>query len=164
MHPALNPLCETLRDEVALHARLRDELAYEADREGKLGGGEVLRVQQRKYQLVEQIEEAEARRMEHVRELARAWDEAPEALTLSRIRQRCEPEMQSALAECHEHLLALVEEIRELARTTGAAASARLKAVDATLAVVGEAARVHPTYSEAGRLHKRRPTFKHTTA
>ncbi|NIW85405.1 MAG: hypothetical protein GWN09_02175, partial [Gammaproteobacteria bacterium] len=57
-----------------------------------------------------------------------------------------------------------VEEIRTLARETGRNAQARLKAIDATLAVIGEAAKVHPTYSEAGRLTKRTPTFKQTSA
>jgi hypothetical protein len=57
-----------------------------------------------------------------------------------------------------------VEEIRRLAKETGANAAARLKAIDATLAVIGEAVKMHPTYSEAGRLQKRTPTFKHTSA
>ena len=40
----------------------------------------------------------------------------------------------------------------------------RQKAIDATLSVIGEAVKMHPTYSEEGRLQKKAPPFKEPSA
>ena len=39
-----------------------------------------------------------------------------------------------------------------------------MKAIDATLAAIKEALKIHSTYSEAGRLQKATPTLKSTSA
>lgn len=164
MDNLLNELNALLGDEVALHEELRADLAFEAERDGELPSAEFLRLQQRKYHWVNLIEGLEARRMEQVRTLAGQWQVDARELTLREIIARVPEPLGEAFREHHTALRALVEEIRRLARDTGANAQARMKAIDATLHVIGEAAKMHPTYSEAGRLQKRTPTFKHTSA
>ena len=56
------------------------------------------------------------------------------------------------------------EEIRKLAAVTSSNAQARLKAIDATLAVVKEAMKIHSTYSEGGQLNRSTPSLKSTSA
>ena len=56
------------------------------------------------------------------------------------------------------------ERARELAAVTSGNAQARLRAIDATLAVVRDALKIYSTYSEEGHLQKRTPTLKSTSA
>lgn len=160
----LNDLEAVLREEIALHAGLRDELAAELEQDGALDSKAFIALQRRKYSHVTRIEAQESRRIAKVGELALHWDEAADSLTLRHIVARVPEAVGERLADCHAQLVALVEEIRELARETGSNAQARLKAVEATLQVVGEAARLHPTYSGRGRLQQKPPTFKSTSA
>jgi hypothetical protein len=160
----LAELKDMLRQEIDLHTALRDDLAFEAEHDGGLDSMTMLNLQQRKYHLVSRIEGVENRRISKVRELARGWNEPLDGMTLKKIIGRVDSAQAKELQACHEGLLALVESIRRLARETGANAQARLKAVEATLSVIGEAARVHPTYSEEGRLQQRPPSFKSTSA
>lgn len=164
MHDLLTDLKNLLTDEVALHERLRGDLTRELEQDGEISGADYLKLQQRKYYWVNQIESIESRRIGHVEALARDWDVEPRALTLRTIIARAPEAVADDLQGSFDALKALVEEIRGLGRKTGGNAQARLKAIDATLAVIGEAARMHPTYSEAGRIHKRTPNFKHTSA
>ena len=161
---AIEAMAELLSQEVQLHEDLRGELTREKELDGSLNGPQVLRVQQRKYHLVGRIEALEAQRMTQVRELARQWEEPVEALTLRRIIERSADEQAGQLSGYHQALVSLLEEIGQLARETGANAQARLKAVEATLSIVGEAARVHPTYSGRGRIQQKPPAFKSTSA
>lgn len=163
MKTLLNDLKALLADEVALHEGLKADLALESEQDGKLSAGDFLRLQQRKYYWINRIEGIEAQRMDQVRKLAEAWDTDPRKLTLRAIIARSPAPLGTEFQGYHGALTALVEEIRALARETGANAAARQKAVDATLAVIGEAARIHTTYSEAGRMKKRTPTFKQTS-
>lgn len=160
----LNELTALLRDEMALHEGLRDELRFEAAHDGRLDGRSLLALQQRKVNWVSRIESLEGRRMNKVGELARSWGEPSEQLTLSRIIERAPAHDSEGLQDCFDGLRALVDEIRTLARETGANAQARLKAIEATLSVIGEAAKLHPTYSGSGRLQHKPPTFKQTSA
>jgi FlgN protein len=160
----LNDLKALLGEEVALHEGLKADLALESEQDGQLSAGDYLRLQQRKYYWINQIEGIEARRIEQVRNLAESWALDARKLTLREIVARTEEPVSVEFQGYHQALTGLVNEIRKLARETGANASARLKAIDATLAVIGEAVKMHPTYSEAGRLQKRTPTFKHTSA
>ncbi|MCH8883126.1 MAG: hypothetical protein IIA41_06455 [SAR324 cluster bacterium] len=73
------------------------------------------------------------------------------------------PERCEALAGRPELLEAFVQR-GMLAQVTSANAQARLKAIDATLAAIKEALKIHSTYSEAGRLQKATPTLKSTSA
>ena len=164
MERHLTELKTLLFEEIALHEALRDDLAFELAQDGNLNGAEFLKLQQRKYIRAQQIEEMEARRIGQVRSMAEAWQTEPRQLTLRAIIARCSPPLAGEFEACHGKLQTLVNEIRPLARETAANAQARLKAIDATLAVIGEAARMHPTYSEEGRLQQRPPTFKHTSA
>ena len=164
MKASLLDLDQLLEEEVLLHEGLRDELAFECEKDGELGGTEFLKLQQRKYNLVARIENLETRRENKVRELAREWNETSEELTLSRIISKVEEDEAAVFQGRFNGLKALVEEIRHLAKESGQNAQARLKAVEATLSVVGEAARVHPTYSDAGKIRQRPPTFKNTSA
>lgn len=164
MEKLLNDLKALLGEEVALHEGLKADLAFESEQDGKLSSEDYLRLQQRKYYWINQIEGIELRRIEQVRKLAESWTLDARKLTLREIVARSPDPLAAEFQGCHEALTALVQSIRELARETGANASARLKAIDATLAVIGEAVKMHPTYSEAGRLQKRTPTFKHTSA
>ena len=152
-----------LRQELELHEGLRGELTQERDLDGELNGPAVLRAQQRKYHLVGRIEALEEQRMSKVRELARVWDEPVEQLTLRQIIARAPHEPAEQLSGYHKALLGLLEEIRVLAHETGTNASSRLKAVEATLSVVGDATRMHPTYSDRGRLRQKPPAFKSTS-
>jgi hypothetical protein len=160
----LNELKALLGEEVALHEGLKADLAFESEQDGKLSSSDYLRLQQRKYYWINQIEGIEARRIDQVRKLAESWTLEARKLTLREIIARAPEPLGAEFQGYHEALTTLVEAIRGLARETGANASARLKAIDATLAVIGEAVKMHPTYSEAGRLQKRTPTFKHTSA
>lgn len=164
MEQLLNELKALLEEEVGLHEGLRSDLAFEAEHDGSLSATDFLRLQQRKYYWINQIEGIEARRMEQVRTLADAWQVEPRQLTLREIMARAPEPLDGEFQGYHGALTRLVEEIRGLARETGANAQARLKAIDATLAAIGEAVKMHPTYSEAGRLNKRTPTFKSTSA
>jgi hypothetical protein len=160
----LTELRTLLSEEIALHEGLRDDLAFELAQDGNLSGAEFLKLQQRKYIRAQQIEEMEARRIGQVGQLAETWQMETRQLTLRAIIARCSQPLAGEFETCHQTLQTLVDEIRALTRVTAANAQARLKAIDATLAVVGEAARMHPTYSEEGRLQQRPPTFKHTSA
>ncbi|MDH4247518.1 MAG: flagellar protein FlgN [Deltaproteobacteria bacterium] len=160
----LEELSDLLRQELALHESLRNELVGERDNDGKVDGPNLLRLQQKKYHLVSRIETLEDRRISKVRELANIWAEPVESLTLKAIIGRVPESPAQTLSACHSGLLRLIEEIRVLARETGANAQSRLKAVEATLSIVGEAARMHPTYSGSGKIQQRRPTFKNTSA
>ena len=164
METLLNELKALLSQEVALHEGLKSDLAFEAEHDGKLTSAEFLRLQQRKYYWVNQIEGIETRRMEQVKALSDHWAVEPRELTLRAIIARSPEGIDEEFRSAHAALTDLVAEIRSLAKETGANAAARLKAIDATLAVIGDAAKMHPTYSEAGRLQKRTPTFKHTSA
>jgi FlgN protein len=160
----LTDLKALLGEEVALHEGLQADLAFESEQDGKLPAADFLRLQQRKYYWINRIEGIEQQRMDQVRRLAEHWQLDARKLTLREIIARAPEDLSGEFQGQHSALTALVEEIRRLARATGANAQARLKAIDATLAVIGEAAKMHPTYSEAGRLQKRTPTFKHTSA
>ena len=164
MEKLLNDLKALLGEEVALHEGLKADLAFESEQDGTLSSGDYLRLQQRKYYWINQIEGIEARRIEQVRKIAEDWAVDARKLTLREIIARAPQDDGAEFQGYHDALSALVQAIRELAKVTGANASARLKAIDATLAVIGEAVKMHPTYSEAGRLQKRTPTFKHTSA
>ncbi len=164
MENLLTALTSLLSEEIALHEGLKSDLALEAEQDGKLTAGEFLKLQQRKYHWAHQIGELEARRIDQVDALAQCWSEDPRQLTLRSIIARATSPHDEALQGCYKALRALVDEVRHLAGETGANAQARLKAIDATLAIIGEAARIHPTYSDAGRLLQRKPTFKDTTA
>jgi hypothetical protein len=160
----LMTLSALLQEEVALHEALKGELDHEAKQDGALDGPAVLRTQQRKLQTVRRIQDLEAKRIALIKDLARDWQEPPEELTLRRIIPRAPQAIGAELQGSYTGLLAAVHEIRDLARITGANAQARLKAVDATLAIVHDAVKVHPTYSEAGRLQNKPVTFKYTSA
>lgn len=164
VEPILTELQALLREEMSLHAGLRDELRLECDEDGKLNSTEFIGLQQRKYNLVARIENLETKRMSKVSELAQQWEEPMESLTLGKIIDRSEETHGKPLKSCFDGLLALVEEIRELSRESGANANARLKAVESTLSVISDAARVHPTYSGKGKIQQRPPTFKATSA
>jgi hypothetical protein len=158
----LQELSRILREQVGLHEALKGHLEEESAQDGRLNGAALLRAQQLKYQTARQIQELETRRMALVRELAKAWGRPPEELTLKRIVPRASPETGAELLASHAALTALMETIRELAGGTSANAQARLLAVDATLAVIHEAVKVHPTYSGAGKLRAQPVTFTHT--
>jgi len=153
-----------LEAEISLHEGLRDDLALEAEQDGKLNSQDFLQLQQRKYTRVHQIETLEAQRQEQVKALADAWSRPAGELTLQEISRQAGDSAGDDLRSYRESLLQLTEEIRNLAKRTGANAQARLKAIDATLAVIGEAVRLHPTYSPGGKIKQRPPTFKQTSA
>ncbi len=160
----LKDLNQLLMEEIEIHEALKIELQQEAARDGELNGADLLKLQQGKIRKMREIQGLELKRMQLVDELAAAWNEDPAELTLRRIVPRASAEIGERLAACHEQLVALVESIRELARETAGNAQARLKAIDATLAVINEAIKMHPTYSEEGRLQKVTPSFKETSA
>lgn len=164
MSTSLQQLDALLREEVALHEVLRDDLAREVAQDGDMGSAELMDIQQRKYHVAHQIELLERRRLEQVRALAQEWETASGDLSLREIVERTDAPQSESFQGYHEALTALVEEIRALAKASGGNAQARLKAVEATLAVVGEAVRLHPTYSQAGRIRQRPPSFKQTSA
>lgn len=145
----LSELKTILDDEISLHEGLKNDLAFELEQDGELTGAEYVKLQQRKYYRIHQIETLESRRIGQVAELAKAWEQTPKKLTLREIIARSPGKVGSELQGCHDALAALVQEIRELARETGGVAQARLKAIDATLAVIGEAVKMHPTYSDS---------------
>lgn len=176
MQQLLKELKSLLDKEVALHEELKGDLALELENDGQLSGADYLKVQQSKFYRAHQIETLERKRIGQVSELTRKISAAeepgagpegntpPRSLTLKEIIAQSPPEMGKELQGCHEALSALVNEIRHMAREAGGIAQARLKAIDATLSVIGETVKMHPTYSGAGRLEKRTPTFKQTSA
>jgi flagellar biosynthesis/type III secretory pathway chaperone len=160
----LKALSALLRDEVGLHEALKADLDHEARLDGKLDGGEVLRLQQHKQGLVRRIQELEQDRIGLVNALARGWSEPAEALTLRRIIPLAPEPLSQELKDSYASLMTLVGAIRELARTTAGNAAARLKAVEATLNVIHETAKVHATYSGSGKLQAPPVTLKYTSA
>lgn len=164
MDDKLTQLKALLNEQIALHEGLQSALQTEAARDGTLDGADLLKLQQTKYGSAHEIQQLEARRLGLVQQIAQAWGEEPADLTLRRIAARAGAPQGEELEHCHQRLLALVSDIRSLARQTGANSQARLKAIDATLAVVNTAVRMHPTYLEGGRLQKMTPTFKQTSA
>lgn len=164
METKLTHLKELLIEEIEIHEALKSDLQSEADQDGKLDGATLIHLQREKNRKAREIQAIESKRIQRVEEIAACWSLLPKELTLRRIIPRTPQPLNEQLAACHRQLVALVEEIRILARETSRNARARLKAIDATLAVVGEAARLHSTYSEEGRLQKVTPTFKQTSA
>lgn len=160
----LTALLDVLEQEIRQHQALEIELENEAALDGTMTGSELLRIQARKNACVRTVRDLEKRRAEIVRAIAQAWDEPPELITLRRIAGRAPEPAGERLMRCHAELMGLVERIRELSATTSQNAQARLKAIDATLAVIKEALKIHSTYSEEGRLQKRTPTLKSTSA
>ncbi|MCZ6645429.1 MAG: flagellar export chaperone FlgN [SAR324 cluster bacterium] len=163
MEARLNDLKSLLEEEIETHEALRKELEQEAAQDGAMDGMTLLKTQQDKIRLVREIQALERRRMQIVDELAGIWNEAPADLTLRRIISRVEEALGQRLGESHARLVALVEDIRRLAKETSFNAQARLKAIDATLAVINETIKMHPTYSEEGRLQKVTPSFRQTS-
>ena len=164
MDRELNALLEILQQEIHQHQALESELDNEAALDGTLNGGDLLRLQAKKNACVRAIRDLEARRIQAVARIAAAWGEPAEGLTLRKIIARLPEERGATLARCHAELMRLVTRIRALAQVTGGNAQARLKAIDATLGVIKEALKMHPIYSEEGRLQKRTPTLKSTSA
>ncbi len=160
----LTHLKELLIEEIKIHQALKSDLQSEAEQDGKLDGAALIHLQREKNQKAREIQVMESQRIQLVEEIAAGWSLPPKELTLRRIIPRTPKPLDEQLAACHRQLVALVEEIRALARETSRNAQARLKAVDATLSVIGEVAKLHPTYSEEGRLQKVTPTFKETSA
>ena len=164
MQQYLPELLELLKEEILHHSALEHELEQEADLDGSLNGSELLQIQMRKTKCVRDIRDLEKRRIELVSRIAQDWGESTEAITLSRI-IGCAPIREGeALQQCYSELQDLVHRIRKLAQVTSSNAQARLKAIDATLAAIKEALKIHSTYSEAGRLQKATPTLKSTSA
>ncbi|MCH8843680.1 MAG: flagellar export chaperone FlgN [SAR324 cluster bacterium] len=164
MKNRLDDLIGILREEIALHSALLLELAAEAERDGKLNGNELLGFQARKSKVVHAIREQESNRIRIVEDLGRHWQLEGQDLTLKQIIAHAPTEAGNALEDCHSELKRLVGRIRELAAITSANAQARLRAIDATLAVVRDALKIYSTYSEEGHLHQRTPTLKSTSA
>lgn len=164
METKLTQLKELLIEEIKIHQALKSDLQSEAEQDGKLDGAALIHLQREKNHKAREIQAMEGQRIQLVEDIAADWGLPPKELTLRRIIPRTPQPLDEQLATCHRQLVALVEEIRTLARETSRNAQARLKAIDATLAVVGEAARLHSTYSEEGRLQKVLPTFKETSA
>ena len=164
MQELLIELKSMLEHQISLHESLKTDLVCESEQDGTLSGTEFLRLQQRKYFWAAQIEEAESHRISQVKELAGHWNLEDKDIRLRDIIARSPTPIDEELSAKRETLIALVAEIRSLARETGANAAARLKAVDAALQVIGEAACQHPTYSGKGRIRQKPPTFKSTSA
>ena len=159
-----NRLQDILEEEIAIHAALKQDLQLERVQDGRIDGMTLLKLQEEKNRKFHHIQVKEIERMGLVREIAADWGEDPENLTLSQIIPRVAPRLGEQLRDCHGRLIDLVNDIRDLAKITSSNAQARLKAIDATLAVINEAVKMHPTYSEEGRLETMTPTFKHTSA
>ena len=85
MEKLLNDLKALLGEEVALHEGLKADLAFESEQDGTLSSGDYLRLQQRKYYWINQIEGIEARRIEQVRKIAEDWAVDARKLTLREI-------------------------------------------------------------------------------
>lgn len=164
MEDKLKELSALLREEVSLHEALKADLDQEVAQDGKLNGGDLLRLQQHKHALVRRINELEQDRMAVVKALSRAWNEPPESLTLRRIIPRAPDGIGEELKDSYTSLMSLVNAIRTLAKTSSGNAQSRLKAVDATLNVIHEAVKVHSTYSGSGKLQSPPVTLKHTSA
>lgn len=164
METKLTQLNQLLLEEISIHEALKSDLQTEAEQDGKMDGATLLGIQKEKNRRAREIKTLENKRIQLVEEIAAGWGESVQELTLRKIIPRAPKPLNEELSACHGRLMALVEEIRLLARETARNAKARLKAIDATLAVVGEAARLHTTYSEEGRLHMVTPTFKETSA
>lgn len=163
MEDKLKELSALLQEEVSLHEALKADLDLEVSQDGKTSGSDLLRLQQHKHALVRRINELEQDRMEVVKALARAWHQAPEALTLRRIIPRAPEPVGEELKDSYSRLMGLVNAIRSLARTSAGNAQSRLKAVDATLSVIHEAVKVHSTYSGKGKLQSPPVTLKYTS-
>src|SRR5262249_22479415 len=85
MESKLDALKRLLQDEVSLHEALKEELHQESLHDGAIDSANLLRLQQRKYHLARQIQDLESQRIALVKELAKAWQEPAEELTLRRI-------------------------------------------------------------------------------
>lgn len=164
METRLTHLNQLLLEEISIHEALKSDLRSEAEQDGKMDGATLLSIQKEKNRKAREIKILENKRIQLVEEIAAAWGESVQELTLRKIIPRAPKPLNEELSACHSRLVALVDDIRLLTRETARNAQARLKAIDATLAVVGEAARLHTTYSEEGRLHTVTPTFKETSA
>jgi hypothetical protein len=164
METKLDALQRLLQEEVSLHQALKEELREESLQDGKIDSASLLRMQQRKYHTARQIQDLESQRIALVKELAKAWKTPGEELTLRRISETVGGPAGQELLSAHGTLVSLVHDIRELSRLTGSNAGARLKAIDATLAVIHDAVNLHTTYSEAGKLQNKPVTFKYTSA
>jgi hypothetical protein len=163
MNRELHELLGLLQREISLHRALETELGNEAALDGTLSGGDLLRIQARKNQCVRGIRALESQRLALIEGLSQVLGEPREALTLRAIASRSDPDLRDALLRCHQELLESIGRIRELAQVTSQNAQARLKAIEATLGVIREALKMHPIYSEEGRLHKQTPTLKSTS-
>lgn len=169
MNEYLTRLRDLLQEEVELHDTLRRELAQEAESDGEMSAGTLLRIQVNKNQCAQRIQHLEEQRISIVRHIEVRHTETnpgqPGAgLTLKQIIPLADEALGQELKDCHQQLQNALSEIRSLARLTSENAHARLQAVDATLAVINEAVRMHPTYSDEGRLRNKPPTFKYTSA
>jgi hypothetical protein len=164
MNREMHELLGILQREISLHRALETELANEAALDGKMTGGDLLRIQGRKNQCVRGIRDLEAQRIALVTTLSAGLGGTAAPMTLKEIAARADGDLRAALLRCHQELMTLIGRIRALALVTSQNAQARLKAIDATLLVIRDALKMHPIYSEGGRLHKQTPTLKSTSA
>ena len=162
MDQQFNSLVDLLQEHIRHHTRLKEILQLELEQDGRMTGGEILRLQREKYVLAQTIIDGERLRMSLLNKLALGWGLPGGEMTVSQLLPHLSDSDGQILLAAKQHLLDLVEELRDMAQRTAANALARKKAVDATLAVVNEAVKSHTTYSGEGRLHARVPSFKHT--
>lgn len=163
----LEKLKQILTDQLSQYGALKTVLEKEVEGDGTLKSEEVVELQVQKKQLVKKTHKLEDTRLEVVAEIAAQWGEEGADLTLKEIIARLpedHKEQGAELAALQEKLMTEVEVIRGLGKKTAFHASARLRAIEATLAVVNEASHTHSTYSEEGHLQKTVPSFKRTLA
>ena len=163
MDERLKQLNQILQEQISVHESLREDLRQELEDDGKLDGKLLMQLQHRKSHKANSLQHLEENRMAIVRELGSQWGVEADSLNLRQIIARAPKEQADVLSECHGTLLALVEEIQGLARQTSSNAQARLRAVEATLVAINDSVKSHATYSEAGKLNRKPPTFRETS-
>ncbi len=134
-------------------------LAYELENDGKLNATDFTRLQQRKSRMAVEVQDVEKALVACAIELGTQWGVSNSPPCLKDLANCAAAENADAFLPLHQKLRQQAQDIQRMAAHTARNAKARLQAMDATLHVICEAAKLHTTYSGAGRLAQRTMHF-----
>lgn len=166
----LDELSQLLARMAEYHEQLTQTLQKEIDSDGQLDAAGLITLQGQKARLARLIQTQEKARMALIGRLAKAWIMLPQDLTLKTIAAKSVADFGlpqttgQSLLDLHQRLQTSVEEIAHLAKQTATNATARSKAVGATLDAVRDTLKNHPTYSPRGRVNASGPVMRHVSA
>ena len=134
-------------------------LSHEIENDGQLNAGDFTRLQQRKARIAVEVVDLEKAITTCAAQLGTQWKVQAQPPRLKDLARAADAQGGEAFLSLQKDLQAQALHIQRMAQKTAHNARARLQAIDATLHVIGESAKLHTTYSDAGKLAQRAMHF-----